>query len=69
MPRAASMSCASRAEDRVRDSVVDVQDVEFVEFGDLGHARGEGEIVGWVLEERVIRDRDLRGRRWSPRGR
>jgi hypothetical protein len=45
--------------DGVRDGVVDVEEVERVELGDLGHAGGEGEVVGRVLEERVVRDRDL----------
>ena len=45
--------------DGVRDGVVDVEEVERVELGDLGHAGGEGEIVGGVLEERVVVDLDL----------
>jgi hypothetical protein len=45
--------------DRVRDGVVDVEDVERVKLGDLGHAGGQGEIVGGVLEERVVVDLDL----------
>jgi len=45
--------------DGVGDGVVDVEDVEGVELGDLGHAGGEGEIVGGVLEERVVVDLDL----------
>ena len=45
--------------DAVGDGVVDVEEVEVVELGDLGHAGGEGEVVGRVLEERVVGDRDL----------
>ena len=45
--------------DRVRNGVVHVQEIERVELGDLGHARGKGEVVGRVLEERIVRDRDL----------
>ncbi len=45
--------------DRVRDGVVDVEEIERVELGDFGHAGGEGEVVGWVLEERVVGDGDF----------
>ena len=45
--------------DRVRNRVVHVQEVERVDLGDLGHARGKREVVGRVLEERIVRDRDL----------
>jgi hypothetical protein len=43
----------------VGDRVVDVEEIEGVKLGDLGHAGGEGEIVGRVLEERIVGDRDL----------
>ena len=45
--------------DGVGDGVMDVQEVERVELGDFGHAGGEGEIVGRMLEERVVEDLDL----------
>ncbi len=45
--------------DGVGDGVVDVEEVEGVELGDLGHAGGEGEVVGGVLEEGVVGDLDL----------
>ena len=45
--------------DGVRDGVVDVEEIERVELGDLGHARGEGEVVGRVLEERIVGDGDF----------
>ncbi len=45
--------------DGVRDRVVDVQEIEGVDLGDLGHAGGEREVVGRVLEERVVGDGDL----------
>ena len=35
---------------------MDVQQVERVELSDLGHARGQGQVVGWMLEERVMVD-------------
>ena len=38
---------------------MDVQQVEIVEFGDLGHARGESEIVGREFKERITGDRHL----------
>jgi hypothetical protein len=38
---------------------VDVEKIEGVELGDFGHASGEGEVVGWVLKKRVVRDRDF----------
>ena len=45
--------------ERVRDGVVNVEQVERVELGDLGHAGGEREVVGRVLEERVVVDVDF----------
>ena len=45
--------------DGVGDGVVDVEEIEGVEVGDLGHAGGEGEVVGRVLEERVVGGGDL----------
>ena len=45
--------------DGVRNGVVNVQEIERVELGDLGHARGEGEIVGRVFEERIVGDGDF----------
>jgi len=43
----------------MRDGVVDVEEVELVIGGDFGHARGEGEVVGRVFEERVVGDGDF----------
>ena len=40
--------------DGVGNGVVNVQQVELVGLGDVGHARGEGEAVGRVLEERIV---------------
>ena len=45
--------------DGVRDGVVDVEQIELVVVGDLGHARGEREVVGRELKERVIGDRNF----------
>ncbi len=45
--------------DRVGDGVVYVQEIERVELSDLGHAGGECQVVGRVLEERVGGDCDL----------
>jgi len=36
--------------DAVRNGVVDVEEVERVELSYFGHAGGQGEVVGWVLE-------------------
>ncbi len=44
---------------RVGNGVVDVKQVELVILGYLRHARGQGEIVGRVLEEGVIGNRHL----------
>jgi hypothetical protein len=44
---------------RVRNGVVDVKQVKAVELGHFRHARGEGQIVGWKLEERIAGDRHL----------
>ena len=43
----------------MRDGVVNVEEIERIELGDFGHAGGEGEIVGRVFKERVVRDGDL----------
>src|SRR5271156_2493945 len=43
----------------MRDGVVDVEKIERVELSDLAHAGCEGQIVGRMLEERVVRDRYL----------
>ena len=45
--------------DGVGYGVVDVEEIERVELGDLGHAGGESEVVGWVLEEGVVGDGDF----------
>jgi hypothetical protein len=45
--------------DRVGDRVVNVEEIEGVELGDLGHAGGEGEVVGRVFEEGIVRGRDF----------
>ena len=45
--------------DRVGNGVVHVEQVEFVELGHLRHARGQRQIVGRELEERIAGDRDL----------
>ena len=45
--------------DRMRDGVVDVQQVQVVALGHFGHARGQRQRVGRVLEQRVGRDLDL----------
>jgi len=45
--------------DGVRDGVVNVEEIERVELGDLGHAGGESEIVGRVLEKGIVRDGDF----------
>ena len=45
--------------DGVRDRIVNVQQIERVELGDLGHASGEREIVRRVFEQRIVRDRNL----------
>ncbi len=39
--------------DRMRDGVMDVEEVEASVFGDLGHFGGEGEGVGRMIEERI----------------
>src|SRR5581483_12506737 len=44
---------------RVRDGVVDVQQVEMIDLGDLGHARGQREAVRRVLKQRVAGYFDL----------
>jgi hypothetical protein len=36
-----------------------MEQIEFVEFGNFGHARGESQIVGRKLEERIAGDRNL----------
>ena len=42
--------------DGVGDRVVNVQQIELVGLGDVGHARGESEAVGRVLEQRIVGD-------------
>jgi len=44
---------------RMRDGVMDVQQIEFVELRNLGHARGQRQIVRRIFEQRVPRDLDL----------
>ena len=41
------------------NGVVNVEKIERIELRDLGHARRQGQIVGRMLEERVVRDGDL----------
>jgi hypothetical protein len=36
-----------------------VEQVEFIDLRDFGHARGEGKVVRRILEERVSRNLDL----------
>ena len=43
----------------VRDGVMHVQEVERVELGDFGHAGGEREVIGRVLEERIVEELHL----------
>jgi len=40
----------------VGNRVVDMEQIEQIVLGYLSHARGESEIVGWKLEEGIIRD-------------
>ncbi len=42
--------------DRVRNRVVHVQQIEFVDLRDFGHARRQRQIVGRILEQRIARD-------------
>ena len=44
---------------RVRDGVMNVQQVEMLGFGDLHHFDGEGQRVGCVIEKRVIGNFDF----------
>src|SRR5581483_1032920 len=44
---------------RMRDGVMHVQQVEPVNLRHLGHARGQRQIVGRVVEQRIVRDLDL----------
>ncbi len=44
---------------RVRDRVVHVQQIEFVELRDLSHARRQRQIVGRIFKQRIARDLDL----------
>ena len=36
-----------------------VQQIELVILRDLRHARRQRQVVGWIFEERIVRDRDL----------
>ena len=45
--------------DGMRNRVVDVQQVQLVVGRDLSHAGGEGQVVGRVFEEGIIRDGDF----------
>src|SRR5665213_2566674 len=45
--------------DRMGNCVMDVEQIELIELGHLGHARGEGEIVRGELEKRIAGDGDL----------
>ena len=38
---------------------MDVQQVQFVVSGHLGHARGQSQVIRRVLEQRIIRNRHL----------
>src|SRR5437868_13599149 len=40
--------------DRVRNGVVDVQQVEAVNISNFGHTRSQGKVIGRIVEERVI---------------
>jgi len=44
---------------RVRNRVVHVQQIEFVELRNLGHARGQRQIVRRIFKQRIARDLDL----------
>ena len=44
---------------RMRNRVVHVQQVEIVKLGHFGHARGQGQIVGRIVEQRVARNLDF----------
>ena len=44
---------------RVRNRVMNVQQVEMLGFGNLHHFDGEGQRVGRVIEKRVVRDFDF----------
>src|SRR6266567_4686455 len=37
----------------MRDCVVDMQKVEIVKFRDFSHASGKGQIVGWIVKQRI----------------
>src|ERR1700679_2974662 len=43
----------------MRDGVMDVQQVKFVIRCNLRHTSGECQVVGWIFEQRIIRDRHL----------
>ena len=45
--------------DRVGNGVVDMQQVKLMEFSNLGHARGQRQVVGRELEERIAGDGNL----------
>ncbi len=44
---------------RMRDRIVDVKQVEIIQLRNFGHARGQRQVVGRVIEKRITRDLDL----------
>src|SRR5208337_128529 len=43
----------------MRNGVVDVEQIEFVELRNLGHTRRQRQIVGRIFEQRIARDFNL----------